>query len=406
MVKEVAFAFIIICILLSAISSAVSSDIGNNYQPKETVVVRVSGNILEPIPPSSFEIKRKNVKVPVEYDLKRFGNDYYVWFVTPQEENNYTFVINDVHTTVSGENKIIDYEKEFFVKGNLSDYYVKPGFFYATKNIEMSIYLNEDIEKVITVDFPEKKDIFLKPGENKVKLTLEDTEETKLITGNVGKYKIPIYMIGTGKNVNNERSVIKFSPSEIRKVILEIDSKLMYVIKIENIAERDINNVKLQSNPDLITVHPESIDLKVNNSAEFNVSFKESSKDINEIIYLQYEGESIAIPIEIKVDINDNSSIDNKTGNSSVTKQYFCSELDGKICSAGESCDGRVEQSKDGSCCIGRCVAMQNKNYNTIIGFVLGGIVILGLLYVYLKYKRTKGENIFKKKVKEAEDLT
>ena len=57
--------FILLLILILPFSSAIVTDLRENYSPKETMIVKIAGAFSEPIKEENVEIKRNNVVMPV-----------------------------------------------------------------------------------------------------------------------------------------------------------------------------------------------------------------------------------------------------------------------------------------------------------------------------------------------------
>ena len=60
-------------IFFSVNSSALTLNMKESYQPRETMIIEVAGNILSPIKLEDVEFKRKNVIMPLNYDVKVLG---------------------------------------------------------------------------------------------------------------------------------------------------------------------------------------------------------------------------------------------------------------------------------------------------------------------------------------------
>ena len=192
-----------ICLILVAIlafsyvsmASAISTDIKDSYPPKETVITEISGSILEPINSANVKLIRGHVLVPFDYEIKRLGDKYYLWILAPEQRTNYTLSIRGITTYVSGNVQRIDYEKNFTISGNLTDYYVKPGFILTEKDFEVRVQLNEDKEKEIKLEFiEEESEYMLKPGENIIKFSVSNINETGLFNLSIGRYLLPVYI--------------------------------------------------------------------------------------------------------------------------------------------------------------------------------------------------------------------
>ncbi len=173
---------------------AISTTMEDLYDQGETIITEISGNILEPISASNVEFRRGHIIVPFDFEIKKLGEKYYLWAITPESEMNYTLMIKDITTFVSGKVQKIDYEKNFSVSGNLSDYSVKPGFVSADKDFEVEVRLNEDNEKQIDVEFFGEISLTLKPGTNIVNFYIYDINETGLFNVTIGRYVLPAYI--------------------------------------------------------------------------------------------------------------------------------------------------------------------------------------------------------------------
>lgn len=187
---------LILGILLIGSACALSTNIEDSYSRGENIIVEVSGNILEPIFPEDVEFRRGHVRVPVEFDIKRLGEKYYIWAIAPnpEEDTNYTLVIEDVVATAEGRVDEIDYEKDFLVSGDLVSYTINPGFVFAKSDFEVEIFLNEDFNKEIAI---EEQTVTLKPGKNFIEFSVNDFEGAQLNIISIGDYDMPAYVIGT-----------------------------------------------------------------------------------------------------------------------------------------------------------------------------------------------------------------
>lgn len=191
--KKIVFSLVLLVFMINCVF-AVSTDIKENYLPAETAIIKISGNILESISPADIEFKRGHVLVPFDYDVGKIGEEYYLWFITPEGEINYTLGIKNIATTVNGKVQEITYEKNFTVSGNLSDYSVKPGFISTNDSFEIRVVLNEDLSKAVTLNFFGESEFTLKPGENIVKFPMPEINETQSAEIILGKYTLPAYL--------------------------------------------------------------------------------------------------------------------------------------------------------------------------------------------------------------------
>lgn len=304
---------------------AISTNMKDSYSPKETVIVTLAGDIINPIQPAMIEFRRGHVLVPFDYELKKIENKYYIWFITPREANNYTLAIKDITTTVSGKPAVVTYEKNFSVAGNLSDYFVRPGVISTDKDIEVTAVLNGDYEKPVFVKFIDSSNVTLKPGENLLKFSVEEIENSSLFEMIIGKYTIPVYVI-----VNEPTK----RPSANITVIIE-------GVNI-SLAETDTENLSV--------ISQEALDAE--------------------------------------------------------RLKHSCYDFPGSICLAKQRCNGDTVVSADGPCCVnGVCLTVESESSSKAwIGYLLGFIVIIGGVFIWLRYKKVKAEkNPLEKKVQAIE---
>lgn len=373
---------------------ALSTSLKQTYEPGETIIIEIAGSVLEPILPEQIEFKRINVVVPVDYGLEKINNKYYLWAVAPANENNYTLLIKDVYTTINGKSEKIDYMQNFSTRGNLTDYSIKPGVIYATDNFEISAQLNGDFSKIIDVDFPSKRTVTLEPGTNTIKFDITDIDDKQFLTIKVGKYSVIAYIIGEDEETNVNSLV--FEPSSIKESLKEGQSK-QYIITLTNLGDSDLKNVKIDS--DFFDINDE-VNINAGKSYNFNISLKNVTKSFSDTIYAK--SGNFSDELNVVINIVKPQIIDYRN-NTNKSKLYYCSELAGDICSAGQTCNGEYITTYDGSCCIGQCTS-GNSSGSSWIGYFIGLIVLLVIGIIIIKYKGIKQDkDVLNKRVKEVE---
>ncbi len=209
--------------LIIGSASALSTDLKDSYQRGENIIVKISGNILEPIFPEQVEFLRAgHIRVPLEMDVKRLGDDYYIWAIAPNpsEETNYSLSIEGVVTTVEGVVTEVDYLDDFSVGGELVDYSINPGFVFALDDFSVGIFSYLDEDNTIEVG---GKSLVLKPGDNSIDFSVKDFSGAQLNFIQIGDYSMPAYVIGerttslnkTGSSVNiTNGTIIEINDSD------------------------------------------------------------------------------------------------------------------------------------------------------------------------------------------------
>lgn len=394
---------IIFCILiLSGFVSAISSDLKANYDRGETIITEIKGNIVEPITKEQVDFIRGHVSVPFDYDLKKLGNRYFLWASAPTNGNNYLLVIKDIVTTENGKTTKINFEQNFSVFGNFTDYNIKPGFISTREDFEISIYLNEDSEKTINVGFP-SREIILKPGKNTIMFLIEEANETGLYMIMIGKYIFPAYIFIGNKTAEGhvwKKPMLRFEPERIASIIL-LGEKSAYPFQIVNFGDWDVGNIEIDYDKNIFSIDREKIELKAKEGIELNASFigdvseEMKKKGISRIISARVGEYVFELPVLINFTEKQEEAKTPYLNN--YTRLSYCSELKGKVCIASENCTGETKTSLDGACCLGACAKEVRGEGYSWIGWLIAGVVLLVIVYAYLRYKKAKGTDEFAK---------
>lgn len=420
--KRVAFIFGI-AILMSMFTigscSAVTSTLKDNYSPKETMVFQVYGNILEPISMEQVEFKRVNVNVPLQYGMEVIGGKYFIWAIAPENPGNYTFRIKDVTSTVNGKAEESDFEKQFSVSGEMKQYYITPGVISTGEDFEIKAFVNGDEKIQVSVGSPINQAVVLEPGENKLKFGIESFSGTQFTSLNIGEYSVPAYIKGKGSvpsNSTEEEIILPIRilviPSQIESIVYRGNAPGGYQFFIRNTGTESAENAYLDYDRRLISITPdEKISVKPNATAFYNISIKSNvNRSIATTIY--FRSGSYSAPLLVNINFTDDASkaattYTNVPSSSDGKTSYKCFELMGTICTADQTCTGTVISSSDGNCCKGACVVQNNDSEGGYawIGYLIAGIVILGGVYLWIRFKKTKtdGNSIFQKNVSLAE---
>jgi hypothetical protein len=188
--------FILVLMFLLPQVMAIGSNLKESYRPKETMIGQLSGGILTPITEDQIKIVRDgHVTVATDYGVVSMGNKYYAWAIAPQNPGNYTLQIRDIISSVNGAPEIVDFNKDFSVSGSIIEYSVLPGAIFARDDFEITAMAYNE-QQNIEVDFPEQREIILRPGVNRVSFLVSDIIGTLEKTINFGIYSIPVYIVG------------------------------------------------------------------------------------------------------------------------------------------------------------------------------------------------------------------
>ncbi|MBS3083349.1 hypothetical protein J4423_00945 [Candidatus Pacearchaeota archaeon] len=374
----------LILILIIPLASSISTTMLPTYQPGETMIIEIQGNILEPIKSQDIVFRRAHVAIAVDYDVKRIGDKYYLYAQMPLNQNNYTLFINNLATTVNGQNQEIDYNQTFKVQGNMSDYSISPGFIISDKNFVLTINSKLDLPTTINLNFPDERTVTLQPGVNNIQMQISSVNQG-IYSATIGKYIVPIQVTKTESNQAQE-ILISISPSSIKQTILTNQQKY-YKFSITNTGSTKADNLYFSFNQNIFNITPSIINsIQPGNSQEFNLTLKRTNNPILESIFVA-RNDKILANITLNISFTNNES---QTTNNSGNNQYYCSELNGKFCSATETCSIQTIQSLDGSsCCTGVCQE-EKKSSNSWITYLSIILILIILFFIYRSYKNNK----------------
>ena len=378
----------VILLTIAPFVTAITTNMAQTYQPGETMIIKIQGNILQPITPANILFKRAHVAIAVIYDVKRIGTDYYLYAQLPLQPNNYSLFINDVATTVNGVVTTIDFSQSFSVVGNIIDYSISPGFAIVSNTLALNLILNLDQPTTINLNFPEEQAFTLQPGTNTITLSTSSAAPG-IYQATVGRYTLPIQVINTSAPANqrviNNNVSIQITPQAIRAITLE-NNQASYIFSILNTGENTLENLLLSYNTNLINITPYFISsLQPNSSQQFNLSISRlSGSPILTEIIVQIGSYNKSVPINISFTANANQT----TQINDTTPQYYCSELGGRPCAASETCSTDPVQTLDGSCCTGTCETESSGGFGWI-GYISIAAIILVIIIIYFYYKKS-----------------
>jgi len=389
---------------------AISTDLKPIYSPGETLIAEIAGNILQPINRENVELKRQNVQVPWEYDIKRIGDKYFLYGVLPNAENNYTLHIRDITTTVNGIVTSLDFNQSFSTQGDSIAYSIKPGFAIIMGETEFRIFLNRDFPEPITINFPEDHGFTLQPGENTITFTNSGVEPGFVVI-QIGIYSVPVFILAEDEQEIQSQSKLRFFPRNIESTIL-FDQSEIYPFSIINDGDSEIRGLEFQFDPQTFILEPLTIEfIGPGETLNFNLSLKNQNEPIDETIILQSEDFLIEFPVLVEYTENieevETAYFDE---NYSEAQGYYCSELGGKSCTADELCSTSTVSSLDiQNCCLGTCSVSETGGGSLAwIGWSIGTVILIILVIVGARYYKSKkhGINPLKKKVTEMQQTT
>ncbi len=380
-----------------------------------TVVAQLKGAVLEPIDSANVHIKNGNIEIPTQSGVVKVKEDYYVWFLTPYTEGNYTLQINRVATSSLGQVQLINFNQSFIVRGNLSSYAVTPGAIVTNKDFTISIFLNKEEARTIDVSFPYSHSVVLQPGANTLSFAAEQFPQEETTRIDVGGYSLPAVIPGKGSTQTAQG--LRFFPD-----VFEMSWTRNSSVELRNLLTVDLKNVYLDYDRSQMTILPAANQtIKAGQAMVYNVSLKAGANTENGFTVTAMNENATAVllvtlPYVLPNLTQPNLTRTNATGQNNsqtatnVTPQYEghrCDEIDsGRICSGNTVCSATSFIDTNGdACCVGVCKAPSQGIVSNII-FGIFVLVLVGLIgfYIYVKYKKVKPEkNPIQKEVAEIE---
>jgi hypothetical protein len=412
-------------ILFTSLVSAASLSINNVYDQGETIIISIEGNVLESIDRSQVEFKRGHVSIPLEYDIVKVGDSWHAWALAPLANNNYSVTISDIVITQNNQPTLINFSENFSVSENKTDYAVKPGAIDISDEAIFTAISYLDTDQVIKVAFEDpdnpnpatlelglKDDLLigesytLEPGENTLTLSLNGIGQEQR-TIQIGMYDVPAFLRGDGsaenQNDNQDPIIIHgltFLPKRIERSVLIPESREIFVtypLVVQYHGEDDLEDLDWIYNDEIFNIDdlPEILEGGETYPLEITlIGFDESGFD--EIIRLESGNFSQEIPFIITFTEEEDQADD--IGDQNAV--FSCEQLEGSVCSTNQICNGDIESSTDGSCCIGLCEEPEKPKSKSVWGWILALIIGIIILLAAIKYRRAgKGRDRLKERV-------
>jgi hypothetical protein len=447
------FTIFLLLILLSVfpLVSSVEINMKENFDQEETLIAKISGNFLDNIQFENIFFYRGHVRVPILYDVAKINNEFYIYALLSQRQDNYSLIIKNVRyysgSKITDDNLI----QNFSISNQTADFSVYPGFMVTDEDFFLKIQNLQD--NSITVDVttgttPEESEGFfssffeeaeereqtitLLSGEiKKIYFSIENFNQStfeiiKLSTEN-SEYEIPVYIFGLGGGTGGEgcipdcsekecgddgcggscgtcdfgscingeciiEKILEFSPSVIENT-LPINENNTKIIYLYNLGQEDLEEVFLSVSENLesyVSLSTEKIEeLEAGSNIEIKLFiFSEEENSIEGEIIAKANGEEDSLPVEINF-LKDYEPLDEEEVYGTTTKT--CSEVGGVICTAGEECDGEIIDAKDDKCCLGVCKEIKKSSTGKIIGWTIVALVVILLIwFLKTRYKGAK----------------
>jgi len=208
--------FLLILFLPTILAANIT--IKENYNSQETLIAKISGEFLQPILDENIFFYRAHVKVPMDYDVTKIQDDYYVYTILPQtnEQKNYSIRIKNIRYIQDGSSTDEEIKKDFTISNQTADFNVNPGFVVADDDFSIEIKNLKNSEIEIKSNYGEKSLKLESQKTKKINFELNDFDGEfqllELVSDNT-TYEIPFYLSG----FENKKSFWDFLKPEEKK---------------------------------------------------------------------------------------------------------------------------------------------------------------------------------------------
>jgi len=409
MKKRISIIFLLIFLCLPLISSEIV--INQNFNKGETIIAKVSENFLTPVTNDnvffcSGYICNEHFKIPMEYDVLKLGDDYYLYALTVgKSAGNYSLLIQNVQYRRGGEITNDNITANFSITNMTADFSVNPGFVYTSGdfylqvqnlkdkelNVIANIGTNDSSARQISISPDSTSSTSLKSGEiKKINFVVgggnSALRTVELKTNNL-TYEIPVYIFSSSQVNGTASNYFEIDPpSLIISIPTNIITKKSF--NLYNLGTNELDNISLSLSDSLnssITLsqyHLTSLSSKSGTQIDLSF-FSSDEKNVQGSFIVTSGNTSMYSPIYL-------TFIKNYTVSNESVLTKTCAELNGNVCTSTQQCDKSPIYATDNVCCLGTCNEIPTSNSGIIIGIIILVVVIAAFVFFYVRYKKAK----------------
>lgn len=391
--KKILFLSMVFILFISLISS-VDYELKEEYNGGETLIAKISANFINPPLEKNILFYREHVRVPLEPNLIKINDEFYLWAQLPQESSNYSIQISDVSYREGAVINEDDLMINFTISNESSLFSFSPGVVYTNKSFDITIQnLHTSKIEIQSLLEGQEKNLSLKSGDfgtmrfQTNDLPIDEILDLK-ISSNGQESIIPIYLYShSEEQPEPQEKDLDFSiPNS--NIVLTPSSEVKKTIYLKNEGLEDLEEIEIslsKSLEDFISLSPTTFDLDSNESKKIILTII-SGEDEGVV-----EGEITARTegIEISRDITLSfvkGYIPSEEDNSSLESCFDITN--GKFCTVDQTCSVNLIDSFEGKCCTGVCNSNSGGSTGKIIGWTLLVIITVFLIWFFLKKYR------------------
>lgn len=421
---------LIFILFLLPLASAVQFDMKENFSQGETFMAKVSGNFVQPITEENIFFYRGHVRVPMDFNLAKINDDFYIYAqLLGKESNNYSLQIKEVEYMQAGQTSEEDLVKNFSINSEIADFSIDPGFLQTDKDFSIKVQNLKDTSITIKINeenviVGEEKGFFsllfgngevqvgegletveLKSGEIKnILFSIENSSEAtfkfvKLSTEN-SEYEIPVYVLtGEGELDEEGQASFRFEPT-FSNISLATESDGERIIYLYNDGDLTIENISIEVSSNLeefLFISIEKVDeLEPNESIKITLDIFSDNKEGEFEGYIQAKADlalvaSSDVFISFIPDYIPPEGFEEEEIIDPAIKT--CTQMNGTICGEEEKCEGEKDYARDGECCLVECVGSEKTSRGKVVGWAILIIIILFMYWFFTrKYRKSRSD--------------
>jgi hypothetical protein len=401
-------ALVLLFILFFPECSAVRVEMKKDFSQGETLIAKLSGYFLEPILRENIIFYRNHIRIPMESDVARIGENYFIYAnLLGKGPNNYSLVIRDVRHMDFTETTDEDIVKNFSITSNWADFSVNPGFISSDDDFFIEARNLRDEEIILNIKIISSGDknttqdsMTVSPQSiKKIKFPLlafdNGVNNIELSSGGL-IYEIPVAAyLHAQEQQQKEKREFKFEPSFLN-ISVSTNSTANRTIYLYNTGQTLLENISVSASNILKPY--------VNLSMKEIKSLKNGTGMTIRLYVLPFNKEQ-NLQGHIKAKTRDGTLITYSEISLSFVEGYVpspeeqqappssltCSEHKGIICTSDKTCEGERITAKDGNCCLGICSSKEPEGQKgRTIGVIILAVIVAALIFFYIKFKKAK----------------
>jgi len=339
--KRTILILFIFLLLIIPIISAVEVDMKIEFSQGETLMAEISGNFLKQVEKENIFFYREHVKIPLDYDLAKIDDKYYVYAqLGDKEPKNYSLRIENIKYMQGVDIVEEDIIKNFVITDDLADFKVNPGFIIADEPFVIEVQNLRDFK--IEIDINENK---TSTGGSLLESLFGGLQESEgdieLFSGEIRNLEF---------DLGNETS-FSFIELSTENITYEIP---VYIFVMEETTTEEDEETTTEEDEETTTEEDE-----------------EATTEEDEETTPDSEEED-----EIK-----------------IASTKTCEEENGTICKSNEKCNATIIQARDATCCLDTCKEIEKNNTGKILGWSMVIIIVVFVIWFFkAKYKGAKKE--------------